>query len=168
MITPAYCTQMVAYNAWQNDQLKPLLAALPVVELTRNRGAFFGSIFETVNHLLWADLMWLHRFGAGEEPSVPPERHKELTPDLAAWTVLRDETDARIVDWFANISQEMLDGQLHWHSKLSDKSMVSSTSECVVHFFNHQTHHRGQIHAMLTAAGSTAPVSDLLFMPEVK
>ena len=166
MITPAYCATMVRYNAWQNNQLKPLLTALPEAELTRDRGAFFGSIFETANHLLWGDLMWMHRLDGGAEPPVDAAEHRRLTKNLAEWIGLRDAADERISIWFNAIRPEQLAGDLRWHSKISGTDKVTPMAQCVMHLFNHQTHHRGQIHAMLTAAGSEAPVSDLALMPE--
>jgi len=59
-----------------------------------------------------------------------------------------------------------LQGELTWRSQIYDKDFHTPVWQCVTHMFNHQTHHRGQVHAMLTQAGLEAPVTDLLFMPE--
>ena len=166
MISAAYCVQMAQYNAWQNAQLTPFLEAATPEDLTLDRGAFFGSIFGTLNHLLWGDIIWMSRFDGGEGPAVEPEENTRLTPDLAAWIDLRTRTDSRITDWAVALTDYDLAGALHWVSGLLGKEMTMPLALCVTHFFNHQTHHRGQVHAMLTATGSKAPVSDLVFMPQ--
>ena len=62
MIAPAYCQLMARYNRWMNERLYALCAGLDDDERKRDRGAFFGSIHGTLNHLLWGDRMWLGRF----------------------------------------------------------------------------------------------------------
>ncbi len=166
MITPGFAHTMARYNAWQNSQLIPSLEALTEPELTQDRGAFFGSIFATLNHLMWGDQMWLFRFGFSPEPNVPAQQHKELTGSLGEWIVARKKTDATILEWVSGLTQETLDTDVKWYSVLSDAQMSTPMDMAVMHFFNHQTHHRGQVHAMLTAAGQPAPVSDIPFMPE--
>jgi uncharacterized damage-inducible protein DinB len=74
--------------------------------------------------------------------------------------------DARILRWAEGLNAVDLKGDLRWYSGALGCDMVKSIDLCITHFFNHQTHHRGQIHAMLTAAGATAPVTDLFIMPE--
>lgn len=166
MIDRDYCVTMARYNTWQNRQLKDILQALDPKELTKNRKAFFGSILSTLNHLLWGDLMWIARFDGGETPggsiSESPERHATL----GAWEAERFRTDGRIRLWADRLNSVDLKGDLRWYSGAMGREMSMPLQVCVVHFFNHQTHHRGQVHAMLTAAGAQAPVSDLPFMPE--
>jgi len=115
MITVGYCQTMARYNAWQNRSVSACMKALDDTALRQDRGAFFGSIWKTANHLLWGDQLWMSRFDGGHGPST----------GIAESVDLHDDT------------QLFLDDRLR----------------CVVHFFNHQTHHRGQMHAMLTAAG---------------
>lgn len=164
MISPDFVRTMARYNAWQNTQLMPSLEALTSEELIQDRGAFFGSIFATLNHLLWGDTMWLHRFGAG--PAPMSDNHTALTATLTEWEKARGRVDHEIKVWAAGLSQADLDSDLRWASKLSDRSFQHPMGLLVTHFFNHQTHHRGQVHAMLTAAGQPAPVSDLPYMPK--
>ena len=167
MIDPAYVRTMARYNAWQNNQLTPILNGMNVDELKLERGAFFGSILGTLNHLLWGDMLWLNRF----DPSTPaPDGDgmdsKMLFPDLASWSAQRFRTDRHIISWANQISSVDLSKDLSMYSRVLQGDVTKPMAMCVPHFFNHQTHHRGQVHAMLTAAGQDAPVSDLFFMPE--
>ena len=167
MITPQYCQTMARYNIWQNTQMRAAMERLTEAELTRDRGAFFGSIMGTANHLLWGDLIWMARF----DGAAPPDpKHAEATgtalcKTLAQWSTERHRADQRIADWAARLQQARLDETLTFHSGMLKRDLEKPMALCVTHFFNHQTHHRGQIHAMLGAAGETEPVSDLAFMP---
>ena len=166
IVTPEYCVAMARYNAWQNRQLKAAFEALPAAELTKNRKAFFGSLLGTANHLLWGDLMWIGRFDGGPAPEGGIGGSTGLCETGLAWSVERFRADARILLWAEGLHAVDLVGDLTWWSGALGREMRKPRSLCVVHMFNHQTHHRGQIHAMLTAAGAVAPVSDLPFMPE--
>lgn len=167
MITPAFCRKMARYNAWQNRQYAELLEALPLSDLTRDRGAFFGSILGTLNHLSWGDRVWMSRF----DPSVTPPKaaladSTALCPTLGAWLAERHHLDGKISHWADALRAVDLAGDLAWYSESAGQKMRVPLAECVVHMFNHQTHHRGQIHAMMTASGLRAPVSDLFRLPE--
>ncbi|TMV08767.1 damage-inducible protein DinB [Ruegeria sediminis] len=166
MISAEYARQMARYNRWQNSQLAGFLAELPVDELTRDRGAFFGSILGTANHLLWGDTMWMSRFDGGDAPAGGISDSTGFCPDLPAWQEARTAVDARIGRWAENLTDAELQGDLTWYSGAAGREVSKPLAMLVVHMFNHQTHHRGQIHKMLTESGSSAPVSDLFFMPE--
>lgn len=167
MIEPGYVKTMARYNAWQNAQLTELLGDMPVKELKADRGAFFGSIFATLNHLLWGDMMWMNRFDDSfDKPAVGPEKHAELTPTFAVWSAERFQMDGKIVTWAKSLRAIDLKGDLTWHSGITGTKQTQPLGTCITHLMNHQTHHRGQIHAMITATGRKAPVSDLAFMPE--
>ena len=173
MITGAYARQMARYNRWQNSQLAEFLQVMSPEELIRERGAFFGSILGTANHLLWGDWIWMSRFDKGPGPESDIHRsgggiHESvfLCEDLAAWLPLRDTIDARITRWADTLGNAPLSGNFTWYSAAREAEITMPYAECVIHVFNHQTHHRGQLHKMLTEAGSPAPVSDLVFMPE--
>ena len=164
MITPGYTQEMARYNAWQNKQLASVIEVMDEDALTQDRKAFFGSILGTLNHLLWCDQIWLSRF----DPALPkPEGpDTELCPTGMAWCAARRECDAAIKDWTQGLRQEALDADLSWYSGIMQREVTTPLAKTVVHFFNHQTHHRGQGHAMLTSAGYDAPVTDLILMPE--
>ncbi|NVO55173.1 DinB family protein [Rhodobacteraceae bacterium B1Z28] len=173
MITGSYAREMARYNHWQNKQLAEFLQALTPEELIRDRGAFFGSIMGTANHLLWGDWMWMSRFDKGPGPQGNIHRagggiHESvfLCPDLAAWLPLRETVDARISGWAEALGDVPLTGSFTWYSAAKEGDVTMPYAHCVIHLFNHQTHHRGQLHKMLTETGSEAPVSDLVFMPQ--
>jgi len=168
MIDREYCVMMARYNAWQNAQLTSLLEPLEPEELLRERGAFFGSILATLNHLLWGDQLWMSRFdgGAGPKTGIPESLRLHATRE--DWGADRRATDARISRWADALGDDDLGGPLTWYSGAMGAELTRPRAALIVHFFNHQTHHRGQVHAMLTATGSKAPVSDLFFMPDVE
>lgn len=167
MIGRDYCRMMARYNAWQNRQLVSLLEQQEPQELTRDRKAFFGSILGTLNHVLWGDHIWMSRFDGGSAPEAGTAPGTDLSATLSGWETERTWMDGRISLWAAALDTDDFGGDLRWYSGTVGKEVARPLAECVVHMFNHQTHHRGQVHAMLTAAGSPAPVSDLVFMPEV-
>jgi len=165
MITRGYCVTMARYNMWQNNQLRELLDAMDEAEGMRNRGAFFGSILGTLNHLMWGDAIWTARFDGGASFDVGVEGSVTLFASLAEWMPARAKMDARISRWAEGVSDAALQGSLSYYSGIKGAELSKPMAICVMQLFNHQTHHRGQVHAMLTAAGSPAPVSDLPFMP---
>jgi uncharacterized damage-inducible protein DinB len=91
---------------------------------------------------------------------------KSLFSTHAEWQVERIVTDVRINAWAERITKQDLDVELTMFSSDMQADVTEQMGMCVPHFFNHQTHHRGQVHAMLTAAGQNAPISDLFFMPK--
>lgn len=166
MLFPGYCVTMARYNAWQNKQLRAVFETLSEAELRKNRKAFFGSLMTTANHLLWGDTLWMSRLDGGAGPGVDASGHATFTPTVAVWAGERFKMDARILRWADGLRAVDLKGDLTWYSGTLDRELSHRIDLCITHFFNHQTHHRGQIHAMLTAAGAKAPVTDLIFMPE--
>ena len=166
MITGAFAREMARYNHWQNSQLKDYLAALSASELTRERGAFFGSIMGTANHLLWGDWIWISRFDKGQGPGGGIPESVSICADLSEWMPLRDQIDARIAQWADHLGDDPLTGSFTWYSAAKKEDVTKPYAQCVIHMFNHQTHHRGQLHQMLTETESAAPVSDLVFLPE--
>lgn len=166
MIDREYCLTMSRYNRWQNKQLQRFLENIDQKELTRDRGAFFGSIMNTINHLLWGDHIWIARFDGGKGPEVDGQNSVSVCPTLAVWSAERFRMDGRIELWAKSLSNIDLKGNLTWYSGSLGREVSKPMEQCIVHLFNHQTHHRGQVHAMLTTTGSKAPVSDLIFMPD--
>jgi uncharacterized damage-inducible protein DinB len=166
MISPDYCVTISRYNAWQNKQMKAALEALSPQALTQERGAFFGSILKTVNHLLWGDQMWMSRFDNGAKPQGGVGESVALTPTLAVWSSDRFRTDGRILRWAEQVRSVDLVGELRWYSGIKQADVTMPMGLCVAHMFNHQTHHRGQVHAMLTAAGGQGWITDLFLMPQ--
>jgi uncharacterized damage-inducible protein DinB len=166
MIDAAYVRLMARYNRWQNENLYGTADGLPDAERRCDRGAFFRSIHETCNHLLWADRMWMSRFSGGEQPPGGMKESVSLYTDWGALKTERRQTDAAIMAWADGIDAAALAGDLTWYSGGAQRSLTGPRWKLVVHFFNHQTHHRGQIHAMLTQAGARPGDTDLPLMSE--
>ena len=156
---------MARYNAWQNEGLVAQIRRIGEDAARRDRGAFFGSILRTCSHLLWGDRVWLSRLGGYEAPPGGISESPDLFPTVAAWTEGRTTTDETILDWAAPQTDRSLRGNLSWHSGALRRDVSRPRGLLVTHFFNHQTHHRGQIHAMLTAAGARPGDTDLFAMP---
>src|SRR5688500_15673633 len=153
MIHKSYVERMARYNRWQNDNLYGVADGLSDEERRRDRGAFFGSIHGTLSHLLWADCMWMSRFSNVAKPGVGIAGPAALYPD---WRKLRHERtaiDGAISSWADELEPAWLGGTYTWFSNAAEREVSKPNWELVVHFFNHQTHHRGQVHAMLTQAG---------------
>jgi uncharacterized damage-inducible protein DinB len=166
MIDKAYVQRMARYNRWQNQNLYGVADRLSDDERRRERGAFFGSIHKTLSHLLWGDRIWMSRLTDVPSPGVGIPQSVSLYPD---WDVLRRERatfDDRIIDWADRLDEASLEGDLTWHSAVTKREMSKPKWLLVTHMFNHQTHHRGQVHCMLTQAGGKPHDTDLAFMPE--
>ena len=164
IITPAWCRMMAAYNAEMNRRLLAAAARVPDAARREPRGAFFGSLHGTLSHLLWGDMQWMSRFDGGPKPSVALKDSPAMEPDFAALAAARTATDARIAAWAEGVTPEWLAGDLTWYSGAAGREVSRPLGMLVTHFFNHQTHHRGQAHALLTAAGEDTGDTDLFLV----
>jgi uncharacterized damage-inducible protein DinB len=164
MITPAYARTMAAYNRWQNQSLYGAADTLSEEARKEPRGAFFGSIHGTLNHLLWADQIWMSRLAG-----TPTPRAKSIKDSVAqyeSWTELkaaRAAFDDTIIDWASRLDAAALDGDLTWFSGAAGREVTKPRGLLIAHLFNHQTHHRGQVHCMLTQCGVRPADTDLPF-----
>lgn len=167
MITPAHAQLMAKYNSWQNRSLYGAADGLSDDDRRLERGAFFGSIHATLNHILWGDQMWLSRFAG--TPAPPAPNQPIIANDLANWEGLKSTRvafDKTIEDWANGLSDASLAGDLTWRSGLSKREMTKPKWMLITHFFNHQTHHRGQVHCMLTQVGAKPDDTDIPWMPD--
>ena len=168
MISAAYVQTMARYNTWQNRSVYDAATMLSDAQRKENRGAFFGSIHATLNHILWADQMWLMRFGAAPQPAA--RTIPEGLTQFEEWDALvreRHRFDAHIQSWADAIDPSALAGDLTWFSTGVGREVSASRAMLVTHLFNHQTHHRGQVNALLTGFGINPGVTDLPFGPVV-
>lgn len=165
MISRSHARTMAAYNRWQNDAVYAAAATLDEAERLRERGAFFGSIHGTLAHILWADHVWLSRFDQRARPGVLQKDSASYGGDWTALRASRGETDALIEGWTASLDEAALASTLEWFSGSSRQHARAPVWVVATHLFNHQTHHRGQVHAMLTAAGAQTEDTDLFLMP---
>lgn len=168
MITPAYIRTMAAYNAEMNRRLYRAAARLSDSERRQPRGAFWGTIHGTLNHLLWGDQQWMSRFDTWPKPDTPIKQSAGLIDDFDALSAARERADAGISQWAAKVDAPWIAEDMVWFSGAAGREIRAPKSLLVTHFFNHQTHHRGQVHAMLTAAGQETGDTDLfLLIPEI-
>jgi uncharacterized damage-inducible protein DinB len=166
MISPEHAQLMARYNRWQNGSLYGAADGLGDAARRQDRGAFFRSIHETLSHILWADRIWLSRFGACERPEGGIGGSTALHPDWQALKDARREMDKTIMDWAHGLDEAALSGDLTWFSGAANAEMSRPVWLLVTHIFNHQTHHRGQVHAMLTAAGAKPDDTDISMMKD--
>ena len=164
MVTPDYAAAMAAYNAEMNRRLYAAAARLPDATRRRPEGAFWSSLHGTLNHLLWADHQWMSRLADWPRPPG-------ALPDSAGWfaefdglAAARVDADTRMVDWAGTLDQAWIDGTLTWFSGATRKQQTRPRAIILMHLFNHQTHHRGQAHALLTRAGEDTGATDLAFV----
>jgi len=151
---------LAAYNAWVNERLFEAAGAIGEADYRADRGAFFGSLHGTLNHLLLGDRIWMHRFtGEGEEPQ---QLDAILYDDFASLRRARHVEDGRIITYIERLTDADLQGTIRYRSTRSPAEIEQHLGPLLLHFFNHQTHHRGQAHCLLTAITGEAPSFDLL------
>jgi uncharacterized damage-inducible protein DinB len=165
---------MADYNRWMNRAVYDAAATLPDPVLARDAGAFFGSILGTLNHLAVADALWLRRFEAAGHWGrlraavdwLPDPRglREPLADDLAGLRALRERLDALIVDWCDELVFNDLDRVLAYRNT-SGQPQHRQLGPLLSHFFNHQTHHRGQVTTLLSQCGVDPGATDLIAMP---
>jgi uncharacterized damage-inducible protein DinB len=166
MIGRGYVQRMARYNRWQNENLYGAADRLSETERQRERGAFFGSIEKTLNHLLWGDQRWMSRFTdvPGPKAGIP-----DSVSFYGDWTNLKSERvgfDRKILAWADIVDDAWLAEDQTYYSGATKREWTRPRWLLVTHMFNHQTHHRGQVHCMLTAAGAKPSDTDLPFLPD--
>jgi uncharacterized damage-inducible protein DinB len=165
-MTPAAHYRMFGhYNAWANSRLYDAAARLSNEQYRADRGAFFKSVHGSLNHLLVTDRIWMQRFtGEGEAPN---RLDAILFETLHELRVARETEDRRIVDFVERLDEARIAGTIKYRRVSSPEQFEQHLAPALAHWFNHQTHHRGQIHALLTGLVGTAPELDLLFFPRL-
>jgi uncharacterized damage-inducible protein DinB len=156
---------MASYNRWMNERLYAVCAELSDDERKADSGAFFGSIHGTLNHLLLGDRVWIGRFTG--KPFSVSGLDQELYSDFSELRSQREITDSEIESWASELTEEMLGEKLVVTSIVFPGTRSYDMWVCVAHFFNHQTHHRGQLTTLLAQAGRDYGVTDLTWLPNV-
>ena len=168
MITPAYVRTMAAYNTEMNKRLYDAANRLSDDERRRDRGAFWHSLHGTLVHILWGDGQWMSRFDGWQRPATPIKESDHFIEDWTELCAARQQADADIARWAQKVDEKWLDADLTWFSGAANREVTAPKRLLVAHFFNHQTHHRGQAHTLLTAAGQQTGDTDLfLVVPEM-
>jgi uncharacterized damage-inducible protein DinB len=154
---------MAAYNRWMNEKLYGAAAHLTDEERKRDLGAFFKSIHATLSHILLGDQSWLQRFRGQPVTMTSPaqETHARFDELQAA----RWQMDSDIAHWAEGLTDEFAAAPLRFWSVTYQKERVIPGWAAVVHMFNHQTHHRGQVTTLLKQLGRDPGVTDFPWMP---
>lgn len=166
---------LARYNAWFNERLYDACERLADEERRRDRGAFFGSIHCTLNHVMWGDRMWLRRFAAqgvhfasltDEVLALPAGAVHEtlLHEDWAELRRARRSLDAAIEAWVADMPADQPLATMRY-ANTKGVPREHPAWKAMTHFFNHQAHHRGQVTTLLMQAGVDPGVTDLIAMP---
>ena len=177
-MSPETAVLMARYNGWMNQKLYEAAATLPPEQLMRDAGAFFGSLFHTLNHIAVADILWLHRLvPTSAHPAQaqalqafprPESLRQVLTQQLDELWDCRQRLDVLITDWACGLTQGHLLAPLAYRN-MAGEAHAKTLGDLVQHFFNHQTHHRGQATTLLSQAGVDVGLTDLLaLIPDVK
>jgi uncharacterized damage-inducible protein DinB len=160
VVTKPLFEMLADYNAWANGRLYRAAASLPDEAYRADLGAFFGSVHGTLNHLLAADRIWMRRFtGTGEAPAALDAILFEDLPELRA---AREAEDGRIAAYIGSLDEAALAAPLAYRTMVKPSEINQRLDQALIHFFNHQTHHRGQAHALLTRLTGEAPSLDLI------
>ena len=151
---------MAGYNEWANTRLYAAAAALSDAQYREDRGAFFKSVHGTLNHLLALDRIFMKRITAQGE--APDRLDAILFEDFAPLAAGRVVEDARIVRFIDGLDADDLVGAFTFTPLTGSGVYEQAFAPALMHLFNHQTHHRGQVHTLLTGMVGEAPVLDLL------
>jgi uncharacterized damage-inducible protein DinB len=155
-------SMLAGYNAWANRRLYDAAAKLPEADYRAERGAFFGSVHRTLNHVLVGDRIWMNRF----TKDGPTYSRLDEIPcgDLASLRGEREAEDKRIIRYIDSLDDSALAAKFSYRTIASPIDMTQPLAPALIHFFNHQTHHRGQVHGLLTslAGRDAAPSLDLI------
>ena len=153
-------TMLAGYNAWANARVYDAAGQLSDAEYRADRGAFFKSMHGTLNHLLVTDRLWLRRFtGEGDAPN---RLDAILFEEFLELRAAREAQDARILAYIDGLTEDRIAAMFRYSTVTNPREIEQPLGPALTHFFNHQTHHRGQAHAILTGLGREGPVLDLL------
>lgn len=162
----AHFDSLARYNAWANQRVYDAAAALTDAEYRADRGVFFRSMHGTLNHLLVTDRIWMQRItGRGD---APDRLDAVLFEDFSDLRAAREAEDKRIFEHITGLSEADLAGTIKYRRVSTPDIFEQPLAPALAHLFNHQTHHRGQAHAILTGFGKRAPELDLLFFQRLQ
>jgi uncharacterized damage-inducible protein DinB len=156
----AYFGMMAAYNDWANRRLYDACAHLEDDDLRAGLGAFFGSLHGTLNHMLVADRIWMARFLG--EPTPDAQLDSILHEGFTDLRKARERQDAEIAAFVGDLDEGALQREVDYTTMVRPGNVRQPLWAALAHVFNHQTHHRGQCHAMLTRIAMEAPSFDLI------
>lgn len=154
------------YNRWANALIYDAAQAMDEADYRRDAGLFFGSVHATLNHILVADTIWMARFGGRPNPPLKLDDilHDDFTPLRRA----RKEMDDEIVAWIDGETDESLTAEFTYTPVTDPTPVTQRLAPALAHLFNHQTHHRGQAHGIVTRFTDLSPAMDLIYYQRAK
>jgi len=161
MTLTAHYRMLGHYNAWANARLYDAAVRLSAEQYRADRGAFFKSVHGTLNHLLATDRIWMQRFTG--EGDATDRLDAILFGTLAELRPAREAEDRRIIDFVDRLDDARIAGTIKYRRVSTPEVFEQALAPALAHWFNHQTHHRGQVHALLTGLVGRAPELDLLY-----
>lgn len=150
-----------AYNQWANNILYQAVAELSSEQYHRDCGAFFASVHGTLHHILVGDLVWMSRFEGTDD--APKSFDVFLHESLDTLHAARLKMDERIVSFARGLSENDLASEFTYRTIVDPATLTQRLAPALAHFFNHQTHHRGQVHTLLSQLTGDAPPLDLIY-----
>jgi len=165
VISVEYCQLLARYSRWMNERMYAAASAMSDYERKRDRGAFFGSLHRTLNHILWGDRVWLGRFT--NHPCTAPAFGTDMFDDFADLARERELTDTRMLDWAGNLSPQWLSGTLGYTRSADGGKRELPAWIAATHLFQHAAPHRGQATTLLKQAGHDMGVTDLQYLPGI-
>ena len=157
----AHFDVLARYNAWANRILYNAVGGLEAQQYRQDCGAYFKSIEGTLNHLLVTDRIWRHRLCGLPDPGYRLDQI--LLEDFPALKAAREPEDEEIARYVLALPESAMDTVISYRRTSTPEQLRQHVGSALAHWFNHQTHHRGQAHAMLTRVSGQAPELDLLF-----
>lgn len=154
---------LARYNAWANRRLLAAVDALSEDDYRADCGAFFRSVHGTMNHLVVTDRIWLSRFRGETGDHVPKRLDEIVAEDRVALRRERERTDADLASYVEGLTEEDLSARFSYVRATLPEPVTQPLAPALLHAFNHGTHHRGQVHAMLTRLTGEAPSLDLIY-----
>ena len=162
---------MSQYNQWMNWKIYGAAKNLSNEKITEDCGAFFGSIIGTLNHIYIADIIWLTRFAQHPQQYISLQNLPSLESytnlraiacrEITELSTVREQLDERIINWCQEIKPAELELNLKYRDT-KNNPYCKQFGELIQHFFNHQTHHRGQISTLFNQQNIDLGVTDLL------
>jgi len=169
----AHFDLLADYNRWMNEKLYQVASELTPEQISEHQGAFFGSVLGTLNHIMVGDILWLQRFACHPACTEslrevvllprPSGLNQILFEDFNELKARRIWLDEKICNWIQGLKSEDLDYVLSYRNSRGIPAS-KNFSALVLHFFNHQTHHRGQVSTLLSQSGKAPDVTDLLML----
>ena len=160
------------YNAWINQSLLEASLSLSSAQQSQDQHVFFKSITGSWNHIMVGDLLWLNRLAmifpilndSMDQWPKPNTLNQILYNQLEDLAQPRQQLDELIIQWCDFLRESDCEDRLQYHNS-QDELQVKPLPDVMQHLFNHQTHHRGQITALLSQLGVDYGATDFISMP---